>query len=444
MRRINFRKLAGTICFLFVMLTVHAQYGVTGGRGIPLLADNNRANRLQVYLVYGMDNVEVSYTSSSSHHQWYRYRNGWADKSPIPCQQNGTTSVIRNIEEGYGYFVEEAGPTDWSVWIIDYSKYAFNPQNLTVASGDCAGVYLGGTPAITDMKYYLPAGGNPVTLQREFEVTYQSLDWKEESLQFFPKKVTQTITGNPFVRSKSSLLDPPLCDTEFTLTGDDFARHFDMEKTIMSEQYAAVAVDVHADTTLVADDAPNMVGEEGKLSAPAEVHFTAYANDPVASIYIWTIYKGENEGAPLVRFPGTDVDYTFVEAGEYTAKLEVSDRTGVCVGGASYTFSITTSFLDVPNAFSPGTTPGINDEFRVAYKSLVNYKCWIFNRWGVEMFHSSNPAEGWDGKKGGKYVPPGVYFYVIEAKGSDGEKYKKKGSVNILRSKTIDDEIIEK
>ena len=43
-------------------------------------------------------------------------------------------------------------------------------------------------------------------------------------------------------------------------------------------------------------------------------------------------------------------------------------------------------------------------------------------------------------EEGGKYVQPGVYFYVIEAEGSDGIKYKEKGDINILRPKTIQDE----
>ena len=98
--------------------------------------------------------------------------------------------------------------------------------------------------------------------------------------------------------------------------------------------------------------------------------------------------------------------------------------------------------MDVATDFSPGTSTGVNDAFRVAYKSLVNYKIWIFNRWGNELYHSTNPTQGWDGKKSGKYVPPGVYFYVIEATGSDGVKYNKKGSINILRPKNIDDTII--
>ena len=147
---------------------------------------------------------------------------------------------------------------------------------------------------------------------------------------------------------------------------------------------------------------------------------------------------------PLILYRGEEVDYTFAEKGEYIAEVTVSDRTGECEAVSDpFVIKITESRLEIPNAFSPGTTPGINDEFRVAYQSLLNYKCWIFNRWGVEMYHSTNPAEGWDGKKGGKYVAPGVYFYVIEATGTAGEKFSRKGSINILRPKKINDEIIE-
>ena len=126
--------------------------------------------------------------------------------------------------------------------------------------------------------------------------------------------------------------------------------------------------------------------------------------------------------------------YTFTEKGDYTAVATVSNATGECEAVSnSIEIKIAESELQIPNAFSPGTTPGINDEFRVAYKSLVTYKCWIFNRWGVEIFRFSDPAQGWDGKYKGKLVPPGVYYYIIEAKGADNQNYKLKGNINILR-----------
>ena len=64
-----------------------------------------------------------------------------------------------------------------------------------------------------------------------------------------------------------------------------------------------------------------------------------------------------------------------------------------------------------------------------------SFKCWIFNKWGVQMFYFDSPDQGWDGKYRGKYVDPGVYYYVIEAKGANNKKMKLKGHINILRPK---------
>ena len=64
MLRTEIRKLGGLICFLFVVLAIQAQqYTVTGGNGVPYLLEN-QGNRIRVYLVYGMDNVEISFGTS--------------------------------------------------------------------------------------------------------------------------------------------------------------------------------------------------------------------------------------------------------------------------------------------------------------------------------------------------------------------------------------------
>ena len=88
--------------------------------------------------------------------------------------------------------------------------------------------------------------------------------------------------------------------------------------------------------------------------------------------------------------------------------------------------------LKCPNAFSPGVTEGVNDEWKVSYKSIVKFKCWIFNTWGVQLCELNDPSQGWDGKYKGKVVKPGVYYYVIDAEGSEGKKYKLKGDINVV------------
>ena len=152
----------------------------------------------------------------------------------------------------------------------------------------------------------------------------------------------------------------------------------------------------------------------------------------------------ENNGTLLRDFSGEETSFIFNQNGTYVVKLTVNDRTGQCQANPpDVTVNISDSYLDVPNAFSPGTSPGINDEFRVAYRSLTRFKCWIFNRWGVEMYHWTRSRRKAGTAKREASMWLGVYFYVIEATGSDGKPIKRKGSINILRSKQIQDEIIE-
>lgn len=450
MQRNFLRRVIGTLCFLLWILAAHAgEYTVTGGQGTPLLALDDTKNRLQVYLVYGMENVEIRYTPQSSSYQWYRFKGKALDGETMFSEQENTVSVLRNVEEGYGYYVKENDNiyTASYVWIIDYSKYAFNLTNLYVNAerSNCGSMYLGGTADRVDMKYSNPSTGYATTLEREFEVTYQTMKKTEDETSYITETVTEII-NDPF----NDPLPAPLCDTDVTLKGDLFARHFGVEKTMTADVYQAVAVEavIQVDTLLYSN-APNMVVKGDSLSAPVEFNFKAVTNTPVAALFKWLIYRkddtGETEGTKLIESNEEEMNYLFNQNGTYTVHLSVSDRTSQCTWepDAPITITISDSFIDVPNAFSPGTSPGINDEFRVAYRSLTNFKCWIFNRWGAQMYYWTDPSQGWDGKKGGKYVAPGVYFYVIEATGSNGKTIKKKGSINILRSKEIQDEIIE-
>lgn len=425
-------------CLLCCIPAAFAQYKVTGGNKTPLLAYDNTRHRIQVYLVYGLSGVEISYTSASSSHQWYRYKTTALNAERVNSRQNGTTSAISSgIEDGYGYYVEESGAMKTYIWIIDYSQYVFDINTLDIAetNNPCSSFRLTGDGNVSPLVYFTP-NGEQASLARTFEVSYKTMEWSDSQKRFSQQDITRTVDGNPFNISYPA----PLCDTDIRLTGDSFAKHFDVSKTIQVDDYAAVALEVHADTLMLADESLNMSMTDGELSAPATITFKAYANEPVAALYIWKIYQiipGSEENKMLFRYTSDELEYTFREAGEYYAELEVSDRSATCTNTSNnFSFIVSDYFIDIPNVFSPGSTPGINDEFRVVYRSIYNFKGWIFNRWGVEMFKWTDPSQGWDGKKGGKYVAPGVYYYIIEFEGSDGKKHKRSGDINILRPKT--------
>jgi len=200
MLKTKIRKLEGLFFLLFFVFTVQAQkYTVYGGQGEPLMAKEENSEKLEVYLVYGMNNVAISYTSSTStNHKWFRYKNKALEAEAISCEQNGNTSTIRNIEEGYGYFVQETDIMTRYVWLIDYSRYTFEPLSIKV-EGDCDNFRLKGSPEPVRMQYTMPASGRVVELKRQFEVLFQTLVWSEEEQSFSPLAVTKIKEGNPFL-----------------------------------------------------------------------------------------------------------------------------------------------------------------------------------------------------------------------------------------------------
>jgi len=445
-------KIGGLLAFAMVVCSALAQtYSVTGGSAnVPLLAENNTANRIQVYLVYGMEGVQLRYTSSSTSHQWYRYRTRALDDSePVVSTQNGTTSSVVSPQEGYGYYVKETESVGMNnfVWIVDYSRHEFFIRNMQLSPDvdECIAVSFEGDADLVDMTYTLPSGTQE-KLNRTFELSYETRRWDEQQKSFLPLSFTKTFNTHPFATTFPLHADDPmlLADTELTLKGDLFARHFGVEKSY-ALPYQAKAIRVYADTLVLSAGSGNTGVSDDELCAPVEIQFNAYANLPVASRFVWKIYHIDEPDKMLIQYNGDELVYTFKLAGTFIARLDVSDRTGTCSNEEdddhAFRIEVTETEMTIPNAFSPGTTPGINDVFKVRYKSVIRFQGWIFNRWGTELFHWSDPSQGWDGKYRGAYVPAGAYYYLIEYTGTDGKKRVKKGDVNVFRGRGVEEEI---
>ena len=422
------------ICLLWMRGGAFAQYTVSGGTREPLLAIDNRIAKFQVYLVYGMENVTINYTSSLSSHRWYRYSNRALDNEPVTSTLQGTTSFINNLTEGYGYFVMEGDSYSTAnfVWIIDYSKYLVDIQNLYIATGasapsPCVSIRLGGTN-LTEPLYYHTPDGIRTLLERRYEVMYQTMEWIEASKRFINVlKLDSVDNSRLFERTFAA----PLCDTRIDVTGDMFARYFGVERMASTETYQAVALEVYFEETILSDSQE----EDGEFQAPVEIRFTAYANEPVANFYEWRIIRDRDT---LFTRLGKEMEFTFEQAGQYTVIAAVYNQTRICMNDSyAYTFYVTETQLFVPNVFTPEGSPGINDEFRVTYKSILRFRAWIFNLWGTELFQWTDPSQGWDGKYRGQYVPAGAYYYVIEYTGTDGRTRKKTGDINVVRSGRI-------
>lgn len=88
----------------------------------------------------------------------------------------------------------------------------------------------------------------------------------------------------------------------------------------------------------------------------------------------------------------------------------------------------------LPNAFSPNGD-GLNDEFKIGnfkHERLLVFK--IYDRYGKEVFSTSQKDKGWDGTyPNGNEAEPGVYFYYLEYTHQDSRLEQIKGDLTLLR-----------
>ncbi len=84
----------------------------------------------------------------------------------------------------------------------------------------------------------------------------------------------------------------------------------------------------------------------------------------------------------------------------------------------------------IPNVFTPNGD-GINDVFKLDSISgeVDKFEIIVCNRWGVKVYESKDIYFNWDGNK----MSDGTYFWVLNANGKNGDRFKLNGIVTILR-----------
>ena len=63
----------------------------------------------------------------------------------------------------------------------------------------------------------------------------------------------------------------------------------------------------------------------------------------------------------------------------------------------------------------------------------AKYEMIILDRWGTEVFETTNTEQGWNGRySGGGSAPQGVYLYYVKMTGSDGRSTELKGTFTLV------------
>ncbi len=89
----------------------------------------------------------------------------------------------------------------------------------------------------------------------------------------------------------------------------------------------------------------------------------------------------------------------------------------------------------IPNVITPSNPGplGLNGLFYIRTENIDAWAIHIYDRWGKEVFASTNPYLYWNGNtEGGSKAADGVYYYVIDAT-CQNATYKKDGFIQLIR-----------
>lgn len=216
------------------------------------------------------------------------------------------------------------------------------------------------------------------------------------------------------------------------------------------------------DFTLTVTDANGCTTQAmATIDPPVNVLTAAFTLDPITgdqplditvtnqseggTAYEWIF----GDGNTITTFDTSAFQFLYADSGTFTVTLiAYNDVTG-CSDTLEFTDGVyvnPTSLILVPNVITPNGD-GINDVFPIdpiendffpfKIRNIYDFKGEIFNRWGQKVYEWTEPLAGWDGHStSGLELNNGTYFFVITAKGVDGDEvtnYEFKGDVTLIR-----------
>lgn len=207
--------------------------------------------------------------------------------------------------------------------------------------------------------------------------------------------------------NNNTIVVKPITTTDFFVTGTDIDGCLDTLKA---------TVIVNPEGVIDAGDSQTIYpGESAQLYANGNCNF-----------YTWTPPFGLN---------ATDIKNPVATPSVTTRYFVTAQTEGGCNTIDSVDIIVSPeSIVDIPNAFSPGSGTSVNDELRIIVRGIVSLNSFrVFNRWGQEVFMTTDISKGWNGQWKGKPQPLGAYVYVIDAVSKTGKRFYKQGNVTLIR-----------
>jgi len=178
-------------------------------------------------------------------------------------------------------------------------------------------------------------------------------------------------------------------------------------------------------------DSPNPTTD-----ANPTVYFTDQsAGNPVK--WLWATFGDRTDSIDSTQNSQHTYSHTgnYQDTGTYNVELYVVNKYG-CIDSIIKQVTIDPMWtFYVPNAFTPNGD-GMNDYFIGKGVGIINYEMWIFDRWGMQLYHCTDITKPWDGtvqNSSGVQCQEDTYVYLIEITDVFKNNHRYVGRVTIIR-----------
>lgn len=164
------------------------------------------------------------------------------------------------------------------------------------------------------------------------------------------------------------------------------------------------------------------------IETPA-IQFTDKSADASGNIIYWQWNFGDSSNS------NSNLEnpvHIYQDTGMYCVDLVVMNRQG-CTDTTTNCLIIEPDFrLYIPSAFSPNGD-NKNEVFKPMGQYIKSFEMYVFNRWGAQIFYTTDLSNGWNGTVNGQICPGDVYIYKIIATDSENNQHSYIGNVTLLK-----------
>ena len=119
----------------------------------------------------------------------------------------------------------------------------------------------------------------------------------------------------------------------------------------------------------------------------------------------------------------------------YVEAIETGNPSGInATSTSNAACAVQQEAVWIPNAFDAGSSTVVNTVFKpvVAFVDVEAYELIIYNRWGQQIWETTDANKGWDGRVNDHFVPQGTYAYYLGVRNGADKMYERRGMLTFL------------